>query len=171
MVTFSQLINKHRKTKQFRSSTPHFHGCPFKYGICTRVGVVKPKKPNSAQRKIAKVTLSNERQLIAYIPGFGHTLSKNSEVMVRGGRVPDLPGCRYHILRGKKDHRSLENITRTNRRSKYAIKLPKVSTELSRRSKAKAKRRKQLKIGFIIDEKIMTKRIKLLNYDSSYKKT
>lgn len=80
MVTFSQYLKKHRKTKKFRSSTPHFHGAPYKFGICSRVGIVKPKKPNSANRKITKVTLSNGRQLIAYIPGFGHKIVKNNEV-------------------------------------------------------------------------------------------
>jgi small subunit ribosomal protein S12 len=140
MVTFQQYIKHHRKVKKFKTSTPHFHGCPFKYGTCLRVGIIKPKKPNSAQRKIAKVRLCNERLLIAYIPGFGHGLQKNSEVMVRGGRVPDLPGCRYHILRGKKDHNRTELYVRIHRRSKFATKKPekkqhKVKTANNKRKK------------------------------------
>jgi len=122
MVTFTQYMKKHRRTKIFRSSTPHFEGSPFKYGTCVRVGKVKPKKPNSAQRSLVKVHLSNDRYLIAYVPGFGHNLVKNSEVMVRGGRVPDMPGCRYHVLRGKKDLTVAEQVERTQRRSKYAKK-------------------------------------------------
>jgi small subunit ribosomal protein S12 len=122
MVTFSQYIKNHRRTKQFRSSTPHFEGSPFKNATCLRVGTVKPKKPNSAQRKITKVCLTNGRNLIAYIPGMGHRLQKNNEVMVRGGRVPDLPGVRYHIMRFKKDFTTPENFERKKRRSKYGIK-------------------------------------------------
>jgi small subunit ribosomal protein S12 len=124
MPTFQQYIKNHRIVKKFRSSTPHFHGAPHKYGVCLRVGTVKPKKPNSAQRKIAKVSLSNKRQLIAYIPGMGHNLQKHSSVMVRGGRVPDLPGCRYHIMRGKVDFHMSETFDRKNRRSKFAKKNP-----------------------------------------------
>jgi len=88
------------------------------------VGTVKPKKPNSAQRKIAKICLSNQRNLIAYIPGLGHNLQKHSSVLVRGGRVPDLPGVRYHIMRGKVDFQTLEGYVRKNRRSKFAVKNP-----------------------------------------------
>ena len=119
MPTFQQYIKNHRIVKKFRSSTPHFHGAPHKYGVCLRVGTVKPKKPNSA-----KVSLSNKRQLIAYIPGMGHNLQKHSSVMVRGGRVPDLPGCRYHIMRGKVDFHMSETFDRKNRRSKFAKKNP-----------------------------------------------
>jgi len=159
MVTYTQYIKNHRKTKIFRSSTPHFEGSPFKYGTCVRVGKVKPKKPNSAQRSLVKVRLSNDRYLIAYVPGFGHKLEKNSEVMVRGGRVPDMPGCRYHVLRGKKSLTTPEVIARKQRRSKYAIKLPIVSTKLKRRSARKAKRRELLKTGFIISEEILESRL------------
>lgn len=159
MVTFPQYLKNHRRTKQFRSSTPHFEGSPFKYGTCVRVGVVKPKKPNSAQRKIAKVRLSNDRLLIAYIPGFGHQLQKNSEVMVRGGRVPDLPGVRYHIIRHKKDFTSAEAISRVNRRSKFTIKKIKDSIKLKRRAARKAKRRDALKLGFVIDKDILKQRL------------
>jgi small subunit ribosomal protein S12 len=158
MVTYTQYQKKHRRTKQFRTSTPHFDGCPFKYGTCVRVGIIKPKKPNSAQRKIAKVRLSNDRLLTAYIPGFGHQLQKHSEVMVRGGRVPDLPGVRYHILRGKKDLQTPEIISRVNRRSKYAVKKVTDSTKLKRRAIRKAKRRDALKIGFLIEVRVLEQR-------------
>jgi len=146
MVTYLQYIKHHRRTKQFRSSTPHFEGSPFKYATCIRVGTVKPKKPNSAQRKITKVCLSNGRYLIAYIPGMGHKLQKNNEVMIRGGRVPDLPGVRYHVIRYKKDFTHPETIDRTNRRSKYGIKKPNRRFEvLNRRLTNKANRSIQRK--------------------------
>jgi len=124
MVTFPQYLHGHRKTKKFRSSTPHFEGSPFRYATCVRVGVIKPKKPNSAQRKITKVNLTNGRQLIAKIPGFGHELKKNSEVMVRGGRVRDLPGVHYCVVRGKKDLVTPETKERAQRRSKFGISNP-----------------------------------------------
>jgi len=162
MVTYSQYIKSHRRTKTFRSSTPHFEGSPFKYGTCVRVGKVKPKKPNSAQRSIVKVHLSNERYLIAYVPGFGHNLVKNSEVMVRGGRVPDMPGCRYHVLRHKKDLTATEEVHRTQRRSKYSKKSPITSTKLKRRSIRKAKRRELLKTGFVIEDNILQMRLSKL---------
>jgi len=156
MVTFSQYIKNHRQTKQFRSSTPHFEGSPFKYATCVRVGTVKPKKPNSAQRKITKVCLSNDRYLIAYIPGFGHRLQKNNEVMIRGGRVPDLPGVRYHVMRLKKDFTWLENISRYQRRSKYGVKNPYRRLDiLNRRLTNKANRRKKLKASKKIDNLIL----------------
>jgi len=123
MPTFNQLIRKVRKTKLFRTKVPAFLGSPQRRGVCIRVGIVKPKKPNSAQRKIAKVRLSNKRFIIAYIPGKGHNLQQHSTVIVRGGRVPDLPGVRYHIVRGKLDFTSKETFIRRNRRSKYATKL------------------------------------------------
>nr|ADZ99051.1 ribosomal protein S12 [Physarum polycephalum] len=156
MVTFSQYIKNHRQTKQFRSSTPHFEGSPFKYATCMRVGTVKPKKPNSAQRKITKVCLTNGRYLIAYIPGFGHRLQKNNEVMIRGGRVPDLPGVRYHVMRLKKDFMWLENIDRYQRRSKYGVGNPNRRLDiLNRREKNKANRREKLKTLHKIDKKLM----------------
>lgn len=156
MVTFSQYLKNHRRTKQFRSSTPHFEGSPFKYATCVRVGTVKPKKPNSAQRKITKVCLSNGRYLIAYIPGFGHRLQKNNEVMIRGGRVPDLPGVHYHVMRLKKDFTWVENITRNQRRSKYGIKNPNRRLDiLNRRLTNKANRSKERKIIKKIDKEVM----------------
>jgi small subunit ribosomal protein S12 len=169
MVTYSQYIKKHRRTKQFRSSTPHFEGSPFKYATCMRVGTVKPKKPNSAQRKITKVCLSNGRYLIAYIPGFGHRLQKNNEVMIRGGRVPDLPGVKYHVMRFKKDFTWPENIVRSHRRSKYGIKNPNRRFDiLNRRSTNKANRSKELrelKKSKKIDKDLFKKRhTQLLTY-------
>lgn len=162
MVTYPQLVKKARRTKQFRSSTPHFHGSPFKFGTCLKVGITKPKKPNSAQRKIAKVELSNGRKLTAYIPGFGHKLEKNSEVMVRGGRVPDLPGVHYHIMRQKKDLQLIEFPPRIHRRSKYGVKRLKESVELTRRGAAKSKKKDALKLGFAIKDSVITERIALL---------
>jgi len=154
MVTFSQYIKKHRRTKQFRSSTPHFEGSPFKNATCLRVGTVKPKKPNSAQRKITKVSLTNGRHLIAYIPGMGHRLQKNNEVMIRGGRVPDLPGVRYHVMRFKKDFTTPENFERNNRRSKYGIKdLSRLRDTHNHRQTNKINRRTQLKAVKKIGEK------------------
>src|SRR5271154_7167079 len=99
MPSFNQLIKGIRKKKIFRTKVPAFLGSPQKRGVCIRVGIVKPKKPNSAQRKIAKIKLSNKKFIIAYIPGKGHNLQQHSSVLVRGGRVPDLPGVRYHIIR------------------------------------------------------------------------
>lgn len=146
-----------RITKKFRSSTPHFNGAPFKYGTCVRVNRVKPKKPNSAQRAIAKVELCNGRELMAYIPGFGHKLVKNSEVMVRGGRVPDMPGCRYHILRNKKDLMTPETQSRVHRRSKYGIKRPIINSKDTRRGVRKARKHELFKKGVKIDPKVIEK--------------
>lgn len=127
MPTHKQLIKRARVTKTFRTKTPAFRGSPQKRGVCIRVGTVKPKKPNSAIRKIAKVKLSNKRFIIAYIPGVGHNLQQHSTVLVRGGRVPDLPGVRYHIMRGKLDFTIKELIDRKNRRSKFGKKKEKGS--------------------------------------------
>jgi small subunit ribosomal protein S12 len=163
MVTYPQYLKNHRRKKLFKSSTPHFEGSPFKNATCIRVGIVKPKKPNSAQRKITKVCLSNGRYLIAYIPGFGHKLQKNNEVMVRGGRVPDLPGVRYHLLRGKKDFIMAENRKRMNRRSKFSTKHPKgLSTKLNPRLSRRAKRRTEREKKNIIDEEIIKERTDLI---------
>jgi len=163
MVTFSQYLKKHRRTKLFKSSTPHFEGSPFKYATCIRVGIVKPKKPNSAQRKITKVCLSNGRYLIAYIPGFGHRLQKNNEVMVRGGRVPDLPGVKYHVLRGKKDFLTPETKVRMNRRSKFSVKHPKgPSLTMNPRLTHRIKHRKEREAKNIIDSDILKERNKFI---------
>jgi small subunit ribosomal protein S12 len=122
MTTFSQLLRGQRIKKSRLKNSPALARCPQKKGVCVRVTVVKPKKPNSAQRKIAKVKLSTGKSVIAYIPGQGHTLQQYSVVLVRGGRVPDLPGVLYHIIRGKYDFTSRERFSRMQRRSKYSIK-------------------------------------------------
>jgi small subunit ribosomal protein S12 len=123
MPSYKQLVRGIRKTKKFKTKVPAFFGCPQKRGVCVRVNVIKPKKPNSAQRKIAKIRLCNNKFIIAYIPGKGHNLQQHSSVLVRGGRVKDLPGVRYHIIRGKLDFTQNEKFERKNRRSKYATKL------------------------------------------------
>jgi len=125
MPTINQLIRKERKTKASRSSSPALTKCPQRRGVCTRVYTTTPKKPNSALRKVAKVRLSNGYEVISYIPGIGHNLQEHSVVLIRGGRVKDLPGCRYHIVRGVLDTQGVSN--RVNSRSKYGTKKPKSS--------------------------------------------
>jgi small subunit ribosomal protein S12 len=123
MVTFNQLINKkqNRKNKKGYRLTASLEGCPQKKGVCIRVGTMKPKKPNSAIRKIAKVKLSTGRDVMCYIPGQGHKLQKHSVILVRGGRVPDLPGIHYHAVRGKYDFVGPETFLRKVGRSKYGL--------------------------------------------------
>ncbi len=123
MPTINQLIRAERKMKKQRSSSPALTKCPQKRGICTRVYTTTPKKPNSALRKVAKVRLSNGYEVISYIPGIGHNLQEHSVVLIRGGRVKDLPGCRYHIVRGVLDTQGVSNRVRS--RSKYGAKRPK----------------------------------------------
>lgn len=123
MPTISQLIRKPRQSVVARNKVPALQGCPQKRGVCTRVTTTTPKKPNSALRKIARVRLTNGMEVTAYIPGEGHNLQEHSVVMIRGGRVPDLPGCRYHIIRGTLDTQGVKN--RKQRRSKYGTKKPK----------------------------------------------
>ncbi len=123
MPTINQLIRKERKMKKQRSSSPALTKCPQKRGVCTRVYTTTPKKPNSALRKVAKVRLSNGYEVISYIPGIGHNLQEHSVVLIRGGRVKDLPGCRYHIVRGVLDTQGVSNRIRS--RSKYGAKKPK----------------------------------------------
>ena len=123
MPTISQLIRKGRKVQKGRSSAPALKACPQKRGVCTRVYTATPKKPNSALRKIARVRLSNGIEVTAYIPGEGHNLQEHSIVLVRGGRVKDLPAVRYHIVRGTLDTVGVDG--RTNSRSKYGVKRPK----------------------------------------------
>lgn len=127
MPTFSQLVIKiktrHNRPHRGTRSKALLH-CPQKRGICTKIRIVKPKKPNSAQRKVAKVRLSTNRRVICYIPGKGHELREYSQVLVRGGRVPDLPGVQYHLMRGKFDFDWKETWVRTNARSKYGIPKP-----------------------------------------------
>jgi small subunit ribosomal protein S12 len=123
MPTISQLIRKPREAQRSRNKVPALDACPQKRGVCTRVYTTTPKKPNSALRKVAKVRLTNGYEVIGYIPGEGHNLQEHSVVMIRGGRVKDLPGVRYHILRGVLDTQGVKN--RKQRRSKYGAKRPK----------------------------------------------
>ena len=124
MFTFSQLIKGQRVKVQKKSKSMQMSSCPQKRGVCLRVYTTTPKKPNSALRKVAKVRLVNGYEIIAYIPGIGHNLDEHSIVLVRGGRVKDLPGVRYHIVRGALDASGGEN--RKQGRSKYGVKASKV---------------------------------------------
>ncbi len=123
MPTISQLIRKPRKKVVKKSKSPALKSCPQRRGVCTRVYTTTPKKPNSALRKVAKVRLSSGYEVIAYIPGEGHNLQEHSIVYVRGGRVKDLPGVRYHIVRGVADTQGVDG--RKQGRSKYGTKRPK----------------------------------------------
>ena len=123
MPTINQLIRKGRKKIVKKTKAPALQGCPQKRGVCTRVMTVTPKKPNSALRKVARVRLTNGIEVTAYIPGIGHNLQEHSVVLIRGGRVKDLPGVRYHIIRGAKDALGVED--RRKARSKYGTKKPK----------------------------------------------
>jgi small subunit ribosomal protein S12 len=123
MPTISQLIRKPRQPKTYREKARHLQASPQKRGVCTRVYTTTPKKPNSALRKVAKVRPTNGFEVIGYIPGEGHNLQEHSVVMIRGGRVKDLPGVRYHILRGVLDTQGVKD--RKQRRSKYGAKRPK----------------------------------------------
>ena len=123
MPTLNQLIRKGRKAVKKKTKSPALESCPQKRGVCTRVMTVTPKKPNSALRKVARVRLSNGIEVTAYIPGIGHNLQEHSVILLRGGRVKDLPGVRYHIIRGAKDTLGVEDRKRS--RSKYGTKKPK----------------------------------------------
>jgi len=123
MPTINQLVRKGRQPPKYKSKSPAMAGCPCRRGVCTRVYTTTPKKPNSAMRKVAKVRLTNGFEVIAYIPGEGHNLSEHSQVLVRGGRVKDLPGVRYHIIRGTMDTKGVE--ARRRSRSRYGAKQPK----------------------------------------------
>jgi len=127
MATINQLVRKPRKDKVTKSTVPALEGCPQKRGVCTRVYTTTPKKPNSALRKVARVRLTNGIEVTAYIPGEGHALQEHSIVLVRGGRVKDLPGVRYHIVRGAKDTTGVENRQRS--RSKYGARRKKGAQE------------------------------------------
>ena len=120
MTTINQLVRKPRKTKKVKSTVPALESCPQKRGVCVKVYTTTPKKPNSALRKVARVRLSNGFEVTAYIPGEGHNLQEHSVVLIRGGRVKDLPGVRYHILRGNLDTQGVAN--RKKRRSLYGTK-------------------------------------------------
>ena len=123
MPTINQLIRKPRAPKRKRNTVPALEACPQRRGVCTRVYTTTPKKPNSAMRKVAKVRLTNGFEVVSYIPGEGHNLQEHSVVLIRGGRVKDLPGVRYHILRGVLDTQGVKD--RRQRRSKYGAKRPK----------------------------------------------
>ncbi|HIE03329.1 MAG TPA: 30S ribosomal protein S12 [Candidatus Latescibacteria bacterium] len=123
MPTIQQLIRNGRKKVKSRSKSVDLEGCPQRRGVCLRVYTVTPKKPNSALRKVARVRLTNGREVTAYIPGEGHNLQEHSVVLIRGGRVKDLPGIRYHIIRGTLDAAGVDG--RRKSRSKYGVKRPK----------------------------------------------
>jgi len=123
MPTINQLIRKGRKDKRRINKVPALDACPQRRGVCTRVYTTTPKKPNSALRKVARVRLTNGQEVTAYIPGEGHKLQEHSVVLIRGGRVKDLPGVRYHILRGVLDTTGVDG--RKQARSKYGTKRPK----------------------------------------------
>ena len=125
MPTINQLVNKGRKTFDRKSKSPLLEECPQKRGVCLNVKTTTPKKPNSALRKVARVKLSNGTEGTCYIPGIGHNLQEHSVVLVRGGRVKDLPGVRYHIIRGSLDTAGVAK--RNQSRSKYGAKKPKTS--------------------------------------------
>jgi small subunit ribosomal protein S12 len=123
LPTVSQLVNNKRKRLSNRTKSPALVSCPQRRGVCTRVYTTTPKKPNSALRKVARVRLTNKMEVTAYIPGVGHNLQEHSIVLIRGGRVKDLPGVRYHIVRGALD--TLGVADRRRGRSKYGAKKPK----------------------------------------------
>jgi small subunit ribosomal protein S12 len=123
MPTINQLVRKPRRAPESRNKVPALQQSPQKRGVCTRVYTTTPKKPNSALRKVAKVRLTNGFEVVSYIPGEGHNLQEHSVVMIRGGRVKDLPGVRYHIIRGTLDTQGVKD--RRQRRSKYGAKRPK----------------------------------------------
>jgi small subunit ribosomal protein S12 len=123
MPTINQLIRKGRKSVKYKSDSPALKGCPQRRGVCLQVKTRTPKKPNSALRKVARVRLTNKMEVTAYIPGEGHNLQEHSIITIRGGRVKDLPGVRYHIVRGTLDSSGVESRRRS--RSKYGAKKPK----------------------------------------------
>ena len=126
MPTIAQLVRKARQPVKYKSKSPALMSCPQRRGVCTRVYTTTPKKPNSALRKVARVRLTNGLEVTAYIPGEGHNLQEHSIVMIRGGRVKDLPGVRYHIIRGAADTQGVNG--RMQGRSKYGAKKPKAGS-------------------------------------------
>ena len=127
MATVNQLVRRPRSPKTYKSASPALQNCPQRRGVCTRVYTTTPKKPNSALRKVARVRLTNGFEVTAYIPGEGHNLQEHSIVMIRGGRVKDLPGVRYHIIRGTLDAAGVNE--RKQSRSKYGAKRPKEASK------------------------------------------
>ena len=137
MPTISQLVRKGRETITWKTKSPALDSCPQRRGVCTRVYTTTPKKPNSALRKVARVRLSNNKEVNAYIPGEGHNLQEHSIVLIRDGRVKDLPGVRYHIIRGALDTAGVNG--RKQRRSKYGAKRPKPGQVAAAPTKGKKK--------------------------------
>jgi small subunit ribosomal protein S12 len=129
MATYTQVGKGCRKKPRRRFKLLALKGAPMKRGVCRKLRIVKPKKPNSAQRKIVKVKLSNRKMILSYIPGQGHNLQEYSVVMVRGGRVKDLPGIRFHLIRGVYDFAWKESIVRKHARSKYGAPLDRSNSE------------------------------------------
>ena len=123
MPTINQLVRKSREKVEYKSNSPILKQCPQRRGVCTAVRTMTPKKPNSALRKVARVRLTNGIEVTSYIPGIGHNLQEHSVVLIRGGRVKDLPGVRYHIIRGTLDAQGVQG--RMQGRSKYGAKRPK----------------------------------------------
>jgi small subunit ribosomal protein S12 len=123
MTTINQLVRKSRQDKRTKTTVPALEACPQRRGVCTRVYTTTPKKPNSAMRKVARVRLTNGFEVTSYIGGEGHNLQEHSVVLIRGGRVKDLPGVRYHVVRGSLDTQGVDN--RKQSRSKYGVKRPK----------------------------------------------
>lgn len=135
MPTIQQLVRKGRTKLEDKSKSPALTSCPQRRGVCTRVYTTTPKKPNSAMRKVARVRLTNKFEVTAYIPGEGHNLQEHSIVLIRGGRVKDLPGVRYHIIRGSLDTSGVDG--RNQRRSKYGTKKPKAGAAGAAAAKGK----------------------------------
>lgn len=131
MPTIQQLVRKGRTSKVDKSKAPALDSCPQRRGVCVRVYTTTPKKPNSAMRKVARVRLTNQKEVNVYIPGEGHNLQEHSIVLVRGGRVKDLPGVRYHMVRGTLDAAGVDG--RRQRRSKYGAKRPKKGAETAKK--------------------------------------
>jgi small subunit ribosomal protein S12 len=139
MPTIAQLVRKGRQKLTDKSKSPALDSCPQRRGVCTRVYTTTPKKPNSAMRKVARVRLTNGKEVNAYIPGEGHNLQEHSIVMIRGGRVKDLPGVRYHIIRGALDTSGVDG--RNQSRSKYGTKRPKKGAVAKGAAKPGAKKK------------------------------
>jgi len=123
LPTVNQLVRKGRQAKKYKSKSPALEKCPQKRGVCTRVFTTTPKKPNSAMRKVARIRLTNNIEVTGYIPGIGHNLQEHSIVLIRGGKVKDLPGVRYHVIRGSLDCEGVQD--RMRGRSKYGSRKPK----------------------------------------------
>jgi small subunit ribosomal protein S12 len=156
MPTINQLIRKGRKKVSVKSKSPALKNCPQRRGVCVQVMTRTPKKPNSALRKVAKVRLTNGQEVIAYIPGEGHNLQEHSIVLVRGGRVKDLPGVRYHIVRGTLDASAWMGAAAS--RSKYGAKRPKAGRRWRR---GESRRQGQEKVIFETDDRSMSRRRKV----------